>query len=136
MESHLLFCPPHYFQVLNPNAAGGKGGLPSVAFHLHAQDALLPSSFSFFYPHLLPPPQFCQSFFFTFYGLIISSLPLICFLCLSYSPFPFTYRQIFPPVSPPLPSSISHSCASSSRALTPSQQKSPSLPPHLTLFAS
>lgn len=64
MESHLLFCPPHYFQVLNPNAAGGEGGLPSVASHLHAQDALLPSSFSFFFLLSSHPPSILSVLFF------------------------------------------------------------------------
>lgn len=56
-----------------------KGGLPSVVTHLNAKDAFLPSSLSFFLLSSLWAPQFLPPFF-SFYGLIISSLPLVCFL--------------------------------------------------------
>lgn len=72
-----------------------KGGLPSVVTHLNAKDAFLPSSLSFLLFSSLSPPQFLPPFF-SFYGLIISSVPLVCFLCL-YPPPPklSTYHPIF-----------------------------------------
>lgn len=74
MESHLLFGLPHYFQVLNPNAARLKGGLPSVVTHLNAKDAFLPSSLSFFTLISLASSIFLTSFHFT-----VSLFHLPCF---------------------------------------------------------
>lgn len=102
MESHLLFGRPHYFQVLNPNAARGKGGLPSVVTHLNAKDAFLPSSLSFFTLISLTS-SISPTLFFSFYYLIISSLSLS-----------FHLQSNFCPASPPLFSSRSRSCISSS----------------------
>lgn len=89
MESRLLFGPPHYFQVLNPNAARGKGGLPSVVTHLNAKDAFLPSSLSFF--TLISLASSISPTLFSFYCLIISSLSLSLHL-----------QSNFCPASPPL----------------------------------
>lgn len=74
------------------NATGGKGALPSAGPHLNAKDAFLPTpphphpSFFSFLLHPISSLNFVNPFFpsptpFTLYGLIISSLPLICFRC-------------------------------------------------------
>lgn len=106
MESHLLFGPPHYFQVLNPNAARGKGGLPSVVTHLNAKDAFLPSSLSFF--TLISLASSISPTLFSFYCLIIPSLSLSVHL-----------QSNFCPASPPLFSSRSRNCILSSCAQIP-----------------